>query len=196
MAARKKDEGLKEQILEAAFEMTKTDYFDGFTTANIAAAAGVSEGTLYNYFKDKKSLLVQLFQYVFDNYYNQLHDYLEPYNNLNDTLYHLLEYHIRFFGQTSKIFLLLFVPIDKGIGPHSIFKILFPKYFSIVLSILKTHRDEIRDDVSIDNFPFFIIGSIQMIVFRKLALGGDVDLTSAIEELHAIVSNYLLKKEN
>ncbi|MBN2135747.1 MAG: TetR/AcrR family transcriptional regulator [Acidobacteria bacterium] len=196
MAARKKDEGMKEQILEAAFEMTKREDFDGFTTANISAAAGVSEGTLYNYFKDKKTLLVQLFQYVFDNYYKNLNDYLEPFDNLNDILYHLFDFHIKFFGKTSKIFLLLFVPIEKGIGPHSIFRILFPKYFSIVTSILESHRDEIKKDISIENFPFFIIGSIQMIVFRKLALGGDVDLTGAINELHAIVTNYLLKKEN
>jgi len=48
------------QILEAAAALFSEKGFHSATTKEIAAAAGVSEGTLYNYFKDKRDLLISI----------------------------------------------------------------------------------------------------------------------------------------
>ena len=49
------------QILEAAATVFKTKGYDRATTKEIANAADVSEGTLYNYFNSKRDLLTGLF---------------------------------------------------------------------------------------------------------------------------------------
>jgi AcrR family transcriptional regulator len=48
----------KQQILEAALAVFSEKGFAQATTAEIARSAGVAEGTIYNYFKSKRELLI------------------------------------------------------------------------------------------------------------------------------------------
>jgi AcrR family transcriptional regulator len=47
-----------QQILDAALEVFAEKGFASATTAEIAQAAGVAEGTIYNYFKSKRELFI------------------------------------------------------------------------------------------------------------------------------------------
>ena len=49
----------KEKILEAGFELICLNGYYNTNTAEIAKAAGVSTGIVYNYFKDKHDILVE-----------------------------------------------------------------------------------------------------------------------------------------
>jgi AcrR family transcriptional regulator len=55
-------------IIEAATRLFAEEGFHGTSTRKIAAAAGVSEGTLFHYFKTKNVLLLS----ILDSFYNQL----------------------------------------------------------------------------------------------------------------------------
>jgi AcrR family transcriptional regulator len=55
----------KQQILMAAKDIFIQKGFEKATTAEIAAAAGVSEGTIYNYYRSKKDLIISLMQHFF-----------------------------------------------------------------------------------------------------------------------------------
>jgi len=48
----------RERILEAALRLFHEHGFRGATTAEIARSAGIAEGTIYRYFKDKKELFL------------------------------------------------------------------------------------------------------------------------------------------
>ncbi len=50
----------REQILEAATRVFAAKGFRRATTKEVARAAGVSEGTIYNYFEDKDALLMAI----------------------------------------------------------------------------------------------------------------------------------------
>lgn len=52
----------RERILEAAVSCFETRGFDETTTAQIAREAGVAVGTLYGYFTDKRTILLELLQ--------------------------------------------------------------------------------------------------------------------------------------
>lgn len=63
MAKSKKEELIQKrsvQILEAAARVFAQKGYHGATTKEIAAQAGVSEGTIYNYFRSKEALLLGL----------------------------------------------------------------------------------------------------------------------------------------
>ncbi|MFZ5827294.1 MAG: TetR/AcrR family transcriptional regulator [Bacillota bacterium] len=51
-------ENTKERILEAALRLFHEYGYRGATTAEIARQAGVAEGTIYRYFKEKKELFL------------------------------------------------------------------------------------------------------------------------------------------
>src|SRR5919107_3420731 len=50
----------REQIVEAATRVFAEKGFRRATTREVARAAGVSEGTIYNYFEDKDALLLAI----------------------------------------------------------------------------------------------------------------------------------------
>ena len=50
----------RQQILDAAYEVFTSKGFDLSTTAEIARTAGVAEGTIYNYFDNKRDLFTEL----------------------------------------------------------------------------------------------------------------------------------------
>jgi TetR/AcrR family fatty acid metabolism transcriptional regulator len=60
------------QILEAAVKVFARQGFHQSTVAQIAKEAGVADGTIYLYFKNKDDILVQFFNYktkqVFDRF--------------------------------------------------------------------------------------------------------------------------------
>lgn len=55
-------EGTVDAILEAAFQLLEAEGVDRLTTNRIAARAGVSIGTLYQYFANKQDILAALAQ--------------------------------------------------------------------------------------------------------------------------------------
>lgn len=50
----------RESVLESAVECFETQGYDETTTAMIASRAGVGVGTVYQYFRDKRELLLEL----------------------------------------------------------------------------------------------------------------------------------------
>jgi AcrR family transcriptional regulator len=52
----------REQILKAALSVFSTRGYGESTMADVAEAAGVGVGTIYNYYKDKRNLLIALIQ--------------------------------------------------------------------------------------------------------------------------------------
>ncbi len=54
------DSETRDRILAAALKLFARRGYDGTTTKDLAAAAGVAEGTLFRHFETKKSILVQV----------------------------------------------------------------------------------------------------------------------------------------
>jgi AcrR family transcriptional regulator len=62
----------KDKILSAALKLFITQGFDGTSTAKIVAESGVSNGTLFHYFKTKEELISQLYVTLKEDYKNYL----------------------------------------------------------------------------------------------------------------------------
>lgn len=50
----------RQKLIKALSTLLKTKHFQAITTAEIAATAGVTEGLIYKYFKDKQDFLYQV----------------------------------------------------------------------------------------------------------------------------------------
>lgn len=57
----------KQKIINAGLQVFSEKGYYNTTTAEIAQIAGVSTGIVYNYFKDKKDILLQALQVSFEN---------------------------------------------------------------------------------------------------------------------------------
>ena len=71
----------RQLILQAALTLFAERGFHSSPTSAIAAAAGIGVGTIYRYFKDKDSLIHELFQELHQRYHQQImaaHDPAAP----------------------------------------------------------------------------------------------------------------------
>ena len=57
---RKKDDNLRDTLLDFAREITKTQGIDSVNIRSLAGMAGVATGTVYNYFSSKDEILLAL----------------------------------------------------------------------------------------------------------------------------------------
>lgn len=62
----------KEAIIDAGVELFAERGFHATSTAEVAALAGVSEGIIFYYFKNKEGILVELLERVFTEYHEGL----------------------------------------------------------------------------------------------------------------------------
>ena len=68
----------KEKIVQAAIRLFQERGYEKTTSNEIAADAGVSVGSFYVYFTDKRSLLLTIFDRLADDLYKVVFDGLEP----------------------------------------------------------------------------------------------------------------------
>lgn len=68
----------RERVLESAVDCFEEDGYDQTTTAAIAAHAGIAVGTLYGYFRDKRSILLELIDTTTDEIAEHVVKGLDP----------------------------------------------------------------------------------------------------------------------
>jgi len=68
----------REAILEASIECFEAHGYDETTTAMIAARAGVGVGTVYQYFRDKREILLELLDRSVDEQAEVVTGFLDP----------------------------------------------------------------------------------------------------------------------
>lgn len=71
----------KKRIIEAAFKLICEKGYHNTNTAEIAKAAGVSTGIVYNYFKDKKDIFIAIVLYYADTIIQPIYKKLENINS-------------------------------------------------------------------------------------------------------------------
>lgn len=74
----------KKKIIKAGFDLFCEKGYYNTNTAEIAKAAGVSTGIVYNYFKNKKDILIESLQYFSDSIFIPMFDKLNSIDNLSD----------------------------------------------------------------------------------------------------------------
>ena len=125
------------QILSAARQVFSKKGFAQATTAEIAKEAGVSEGTIYNYFESKRDLLISLIGgYALDE--SLLNLFSRPSMDSTDSLPALLEDRIAIGFENSDLLTLLLAEIQRspGFGEQYARQVLEPG-----MALLKTYLD-------------------------------------------------------
>jgi len=91
---RKKEE-TRENIIDCAASFFREKGFQETSMEEIAKKSDVSKGTLYNYFKDKESILVGYFQVVIADYGKQIKEKFTESKDMNKR-------YTLFFDETDK----------------------------------------------------------------------------------------------
>ncbi|GIO29054.1 MULTISPECIES: TetR/AcrR family transcriptional regulator [Paenibacillus] len=82
-----------ELILDAALKVIAENGFHGSQISKIAKEAGVADGTIYLYFKNKEDILISLFQERLGNLVGMFHSSIKESSTAEDALRKVCEIH-------------------------------------------------------------------------------------------------------
>lgn len=83
----------KEQSIYKALDILgKEKSFHELTVAEIARVANIGKGTVYEYFSTKEDILKGYFDYVINQYYQQMQAFANDEHPAIETLWHMVEY--------------------------------------------------------------------------------------------------------
>ncbi|MEA2039971.1 MAG: TetR/AcrR family transcriptional regulator [Thermodesulfobacteriota bacterium] len=97
----------KESILKAAIILFAERGFNATPTSEIAKRAGVAEGLIFHYFKNKGGILVHILEEMMDAYIQGLEANMEKAATGLEAIENIIAFHLRFSEKRSKEFIVV-----------------------------------------------------------------------------------------
>ncbi len=174
------------RILDAAIKVFAKQGFFQSTISQIAREAGVADGTIYLYFKNKDDILVQFFNYKAKQVFDLFREDVELADNAVDKLKNLVRRHLAEF-QRDRNMARVFQSMAHQNDPMVQEKIreIRKMYLEIVAEIMEKGQEEgsLRRDLYLSLVKRYILGAVETIINSWLYSGGKYDLTTMAEPL-------------
>ena len=174
------------RILEAAVKVFAAKGFHQATISRIAREAGVADGTIYLYFRNKDDILVQFFAFKTRQVFDRFREDMDQQQNATDKLRGLIRRHLVEFQQDRNMALLYQAETRRN-DPlvAALIKETAKMYLNLVLDIIEQGQREgtIRDDLHLDLVKRLILGSVEEVIASWLHSGGKYDLAAMTDPL-------------
>ena len=194
-ARRRSRERLEEReriILDAAAELFASAGFHGTSTRRIAAAAGVSEGTVFHYFGSKNELMLG----ILDRFYNGIlnpraTEILDSVMGTRDRLRELALHHVRALAADNALMMRLlqvYVGVDLEFldeEPESPLRRLNRSYVTHLDRVMRegVERGELRSDLDIRATRDLVFGTLEYGLRTHIYHQGNDSLESYVDTL-------------
>lgn len=181
-----KSNGKYHQILEAAIKVFAEQGFHQATISQIAKEAGVADGTIYLYFKNKEDIMVNFFGYKTKEVFGRFREEVDKADNARDKLRLLIKRHLEEF-QRDRSMAILYQTETRRFSRMCEGQIreMSKMYLDLVSEIVESGQDEglMRKDLYMGLVKRFIIGAIDEVINTWLHSGGSYDLVSMADPL-------------
>lgn len=159
----------RKKVLIAALKLFADQGFHGTTTAQIAQKAGVSEGTIYNYFKTKDDLLTQLLSPLFTEIKTDFVKQLDQYYQLDALVSFIISDRLAFIATNFDFFKLIFQEVLTGHELNAAIKKAVSTQSSLpkIIQDLQKRIPEINSDLSAIQVARLILGPILAYIVQE-----------------------------
>jgi TetR/AcrR family fatty acid metabolism transcriptional regulator len=181
-----KGNGKYHRILEAAVKVFAEQGFHQSTISQIAREAGVADGTIYLYFKNKDDILVQFFNYKTKLVFDRFREEVDKADNCFDKLRNLIRRHLEEFQNDRNMAVLYQAETHQNSRlVEEQIKDMSKLYLDIVSEIVEQGQEEggIRKDIYVGLVKRFILGGVDEVINTWLHSGGKYDLVSMADPL-------------
>ena len=173
-------------ILEAAVKVFAEQGFFQSTISQIAREAGVADGTIYLYFKNKDDILLQFFGFKTKQVFQSFREELDKADSARGKLRNLIRRHLEEF-QNDKNMAVVYQAearsnsrlVEKQLQEMS------KMYLDITAEIIEQGQEEgqIRKDLYVSLVKRFVLGAVEEVINTWVLSGGKYDLVSMAEPL-------------
>ena len=174
------------RILEAAVKVFAEQGFFQSTISMIAKEAGVADGTIYLYFKNKEDIIVQIFSYKAKLVFDRFREEVDKADNAVDKLRNLVRRHLEEFQRDRDMAVVYYSETHQKIRPaDNQIKEMSKMYMDIISEIVEQGQEEgtMRRDLYLWLVKRFILGSVDEVINTWLHSAGKYDLVSMAEPL-------------
>lgn len=183
---KKKNNDKYHLILEAAVKVFAEQGFYQSTIAQVANKAGVADGTIYLYFKNKDDILSHFFSYKAKQIFDRFREDVELSDHAVDKLRSLVRRHLDEFQQDRNMAVVYQVEIHQS---SRLFEAQIKKmsgmYLDILSEIVEQGQEEgsLRKDLYVGLVKRYILGAIDEVINTWLHSDGNYDLVSMADPL-------------
>ena len=174
------------RILDAAVKVFAEQGFFQSTVSQIAKVAGVADGTIYLYFKNKEDILVQFFSYKARQAFARFREEVDRADTAVDKLRNLIRRHLEEFQNDRNMAMVYRVETHQNsrLAEEQI-KEMSKMYLDIISEIVEQGQEEgtIRKDLYLGLVKRFILGAVDEVINTWLNAGSNYDLVSMADPL-------------
>ncbi|MCP4113983.1 MAG: TetR/AcrR family transcriptional regulator [Desulfobacteraceae bacterium] len=155
------------------------------TISQIAAEAGVADGTIYLYFKNKDDILYQFMNYKSGRFFEIMRQAVDGTDPADIKLRKLIRCHLREF-QDDRDMAVIFqseVRYRRDVAPH--IKDLSNIYFDLLTEIIEQGQNDgiLRQNLFMGLVKRFVLGAVEGVINTWVAAEGKYDLVSMADPL-------------
>ncbi len=174
------------QILEAAVKVFARQGFHQSTVAEIAKEAGVADGTIYLYFKNKDDILVQFFSYRAKQVFESFREEVDRAQTSLDKLRNVVRRHLAEFQRDRDGAVVYQVETHQNSRlAEAQIREMSQMYRDLISEIVEQGQQEgaIRKDLYVGLVKRFIIGAVDEVINTWLHSDEEYDLVSMADPL-------------
>jgi len=175
-----------QRILEAAITVFAEQGFFQSTIAQIAKEAGVADGTIYLYFKNKDDILVQFYEYKTRQIFERFRVAVNQSATAEDKLRCLIRVHLEEFQKDRNMAIVYQAEThqNRRLG-HEQIKEMSKMYRDIISEVVELGQEEgtIRRDLYMGLVKRFINGAVDEVINSWIHSGGQYDLVTMADPL-------------
>ena len=174
------------QILEAAVKVFAEQGFFHSTVAQIAKVAGVADGTIYLYFKNKDDILYQFYEYKAKQVFGCFRTAVDQAEHAVDKLRNLVRTHLEEFQKDINMAIVYQAETHQHRrSARDVIKEMSKMYRDIVSEIVELGQQEgrVRRNLYVGLVMRIINGAVNEVINAWIHAGGTYDLVSMADPL-------------
>lgn len=172
-------------ILNSAGAVFAEHGFYKATISQIAARAGVADGTLYLYFKNKDDILYQYLSFKTDVVFEKMNAAVAAGTDAESKLRNLIRCHLEEFQRDKNMAIIFQSEVRYLRDIESQVKDISKMYFDLLSDIIEQGQIEgtMRQDLFVGLVKRFILGAVEGVISTWVSADGRYDLTTMAEPL-------------
>ena len=186
-----------QQIIEAAVKVIAKNGYHGSQVSKIAKEAGVADGTIYLYFKNKEDVLVSVFKEKMGQFIEQIAKATAAQPDAEQKLKVLIDMHFSQLEQNPDMAIVTQLELRQSdLSLRMQINNVLKAYLNVIDQVIAEGIEEkrFRDDINPTLIRQMIFGTLDEVVTSWVMNDRKYDLTSQAEAVHDFLINGLISK--
>ncbi len=186
----KKDRPKYKQIIDAAVIVIAENGYHQAQVSKIAKQAGVADGTIYLYFKNKEDILISMFQDKLGSFISSIEEEMERVSSATEKMLVLVRKHFEILSEDKHLAIVTQLELRQS-NKEIRYKIndVLKGYLKLVDSILVTgiEQGEFQDKLDVRLARHMVFGTLDEIVTTWVMNEQKYDLNKQAEPVHHLI---------